>query len=193
MRYLVLEPSAIATFPLTISQVKAQLRIDHDEFDSLIDEVHMPAAIKWAEGVTKRAIIARTHTVALPGFPSANDGRLTLPLGKAQSIASVAYITGGTTVTLTGPTSGSPEGTGYREDLRSDKGAVLMPPDGESWPDTDTDVLAPVVVTYRAGWEIGEIPGDILLAILTYIQDAIDSEESKSAMSRLSPWVINRW
>lgn len=189
-------------YPLTLAAIKSQLRIEHDEWDSLIYDIHLPAALSWAEGETRRSIWARTHRWVIREFPS-GDQRIILPRGKVQSVASIAYVTGGNTTTLTGPSSSSPEGTGYQEDLKDEGGGVLMPNQGESWPSVDLDVPAPITITYSAGWaEQEDVPGDIKLAMIFYIGDALEITSSADLMSNtdltvkdrlISAWRLRKW
>ena len=77
-----------------------------------------------------------------------------------------------------------------------------MPNSGSSWPSADSDVPAPVTITFTAGWASASVPADIKQAMLLYIADAIDiagagdlgqytDTELKSRM--LSGWRLNRW
>ena len=168
---------AITSYPITLQTIKDQLRIDHEQFDPLIMSVHLPAAITWAETETKRSIVSREHRWVLDSFPIDRQERLDLPRGKTQSVASIAYVTNGSTTTLTGPST-SPVGTGWVEDLSGDSGGVLMPTQGNSWPSADIDHPNPVTVTFTAGWLAAEIPPDLVAAIIFYIGDAIDLPSS---------------
>jgi uncharacterized phiE125 gp8 family phage protein len=167
------EPSE---YPLTLSQIKAQLRIQHDEFDPLIVGIHLPAALSWAEGETGRSIALKQYRWTLDRFPTSYTP-IRLPMGQAQSVVSIAYVTNGGTVTLRGPTSGSPIGADYQEDLTAPYGGLVMPIADATWPLTDTDIPAPVVVTFTAGWAAANVPADLKMGMLRYISDQIDSCE----------------
>ena len=135
---------------------------------------HLPAAIAWAEGEMKRSILARTHYWQLDEFPSSYNQAIYLPRGKTQSVKSIVYSSGGVLTTLRGPSSGSPIGIDYQENLAGDSGGVLMPPRGSWWPWTDYDVPVPVTITFVAGWTPQTVPADIKLALMTYIADALE-------------------
>jgi uncharacterized phiE125 gp8 family phage protein len=191
------------SLPVTLGLVKAQLRIDHDDLDELLADAHIPAAMEWAEGEMHRSIIPRTHYWVLPDFPRGMDQSLRLPRGKTQSVASVKYTRGGSVITLTGPSSGSPAGSDYREDLTPDTGGILLPAVGQSWPSVDIEAAQPVLVTFVAGWTT--IPADVKGAIIRHVGDQLDvtsihdlpqgynawHEAAKSAA--ISAWRLFRW
>jgi uncharacterized phiE125 gp8 family phage protein len=170
-----LEVSALdaSPFPLDLAAVKQHLAVDDTDSDELI-QIYMQAAIRWAEGSMRRTIYARPHLWVLREFPQDRYSEIRLPRGKTQSVASIAYSSGGSLVTLTGPSSGSPAGTGYQEDLTGDDGGVLMPPRGQGWPQADSDVPAPVIINFTAGYLTAEVPEDIIHGILFAVSDAFE-------------------
>lgn len=152
--------------------IRKHVRVDFPDDDDLLQK-YLLAAVNWCENATHRTIFRRAHRWILAGFECEMPYGMRIPRGKTVSIASIAYSASGSVTTLTGPTS-SPVGTGYQEDLRGDDGGLVMPARGSSWPPTDTDVPAPVVVTFTAGWLAADIPADLLHAILFGIADAYD-------------------
>lgn len=152
--------------------VRKHVRVDFDDDNDLLQK-YLLAGVAWCEGATHRTIYRRDHRWILQDFEHEHPYALRLPRGKTVSIASIAYSSGGSVTTLTGPSS-SPVGTGYQEDLRGDDGGVVMPVRGGSWPSVDADVPSPVVVTFSAGWPADEVPSDLLHAILFCIADAYD-------------------
>lgn len=171
MKSLRIDIDAPTSLPLDLGTLKSDLRIDGGDMDMVLLEQYIPSAVQWAEGLMRRSIIAREHRWILGGFP---DGVICLPRGITQSVASVAYSSGGVTTTLTGPSSGSPGGTDYQEDLRGHSGRI-MPNRGESWPATDTDVLAPVVITFTAGWTTASlVPEDIKRALTARVFEEME-------------------
>lgn len=186
---------------------KKHCRVDFaDENTGLI--VYQRAAIRWAENATHRTIIRREHRWVLKEFPVGKDQCIRLPRGKTVSVDSIQYYNNGTAYDLTGPSSGSPAGTDYQEDLRGDDGGVLLPPRGGSWPSVDADVPAPVTITFTAGWPAGEIPEELLSAILFATADGWDIRNSADVSaaslaeqgkwlavrrSLVSGWALHRW
>lgn len=199
MTPLSLDWDADDEFPISLSKVKAQLRIPHDEFDDLITDVHLPGAVNWAEGIMRRSILSKVHRWVIDEFP---NGPIRLPRGKTISISSVAYVSGGSTTTLRGPTSGSPIGTQYQEALRGNDGGILMPLRNGAWPAVDYDVPAPITITFTAGWATASVPGDIKAAITQYVSDALDITGAGDLGANtnlcakeilLSSWTLTRW
>lgn len=188
--------------PIDLDLVKEHLAVDGDDSDALILQLTL-AAIRWAEGTMRRTIYAREHTWVLRDFPRDGYGEIRLPRGKTQSVASIAYSSGGQTFTLTGPSSGSPGGDDYQEDLRGGNGGVLMPPRSQSWPSTDLDVPAPVVITFTAGYLAAEVPADIVHGLLFAISDAFElrgtgdftvfGRNFETREILLSPYRLKRW
>jgi uncharacterized phiE125 gp8 family phage protein len=164
-----------ASLPIDLELLKSDLRISSDSLDDVLMEQYIPDAVSWAEGVMHRAIIAREHRWILSDFPRGTDQTIILPRGKVQSVASIAYSSGGSVTTLTGPSSGtSPVGSDYQEDLRGHAGR-LMPNRGSSWPSVDADVIAPVVITFTAGWtNHTTVPADIRRAITASVFEAME-------------------
>lgn len=152
--------------------LKKHVRVDFTDDDDLLD-AYAQAAVLWIEADTKRTIVRRAHRWILKDFNLSHPYDLRLPRGKTVSVESVQYSASGAVQTLTGPSS-DPVGTGYQEDLRGDDGGVIMPSRGGSWPSVDSDVPAPVVINFTAGWTISNLPADLLHAILFCIADAYD-------------------
>lgn len=198
----ILLDSDAGVFPLSLGSIKDMLGVTNGEFDIRIPEVLAPAALTWAEGVTRRSIVNRTHRWGIRDFPRDGIGAFRLPLGLAQTVTSIAYSLNNSITTLTGPTSSSPEGTGYQEELRSHLGGIVMPPVGGSWPDVDSDVPTPILVTFTAGWLTDDVPGDILDAMVMHIHDNLEVRSAQDMLSttdldvkehKLGRWVLRRW
>lgn len=166
--------------PLSLETLKEDLRISIDDLDDVLMNQYIPDAVEWAEGVMHRSILSRTHRWILSCFPYGADQTIYLPRGKAQAVTSIAYVSGGVTTTLRGPSSGSPVGTDYQEDLRGHRGRIL-PNVGSSWPSVDIDVPSPVVITYLAGWDFEDVPRDIRRALTARVSDSLELPNSSSA------------
>ena len=79
-----------AVEPVTLGDVKAQLRIDADDHD--YDDVLSPlivAAREWCEGYQNRAYITQTLELALDHWPCRDY--IELPRPELQSVTSVTY------------------------------------------------------------------------------------------------------
>lgn len=196
-------PIDASPFPLSLSLVKAHLREDSSDFDTII-ELYMRAAVEWAEGVMKRTIYSRSHVWVLAGFPTDAVGEIRLPRGLCSAVDSIVCRTsGGDTVTLHGPSSDiSPAGTDWTENLSGDGGGMLYP-GADGWPSADVYAAAPVTITFDAGWASNAVPADITHALLFAVADMYDTAGSadltvfgKNLTTRnslVSPYILNRW
>lgn len=173
MKSITIDIDAPADLPIDLETLKTDLRIASDDLDDVIMQQYIPDAVEWAEGVMRRSIVARAHRWILDEFPCGSDQTIYLPRGKVQSVASIAYSSGGAITTLRGPSSGSPVGTDYQEDLRGHRGR-LLPNRGESWPSVDIDVPSPIVITFNAGWAAADVPPDIKRALTARVSEAME-------------------
>ena len=175
MRSITLDIDAFEDLPIDLETLKQDLRVSSDALDEVIMSQYLPSAVEWAEGAMRRSIMSRTHRWIIDEFPCGYDQTLYLPRGKVTSVANIVYSVDGEEQTLRGPTSGSPAGTDYQEDLRGHVGR-LMPPRGSTWPSADIDVPAPVVVTYTAGWDAEDVPADIKRALTVSVSMELEGD-----------------
>lgn len=174
LKAITLDIDAPDQIPFDLELLKSDLRISTDDLDDVLMSQYIPDAVEWAEGAMRRSIMVRDHRWILAEFPCGADQTIRLPRGKVQSVASVAYVAGGVTTTLRGPSSGSPVGSDYQEDLRGHCGR-LLPLRGASWPSVDIDVPSPIVITFRAGWSTAdEVPADIKRAMTASVYGALE-------------------
>lgn len=192
---LEVEPLEGSPLPLDLSFVKQHLAIDYDDNDALIEQ-YVLAAIRAFEDTTHRTIYSREHVWVLQDFPLTAYQHIDLPRGRTTAVASIVYYDGDTATTLTGPTS-APAGTEYQEDLRGDHGGVVMPPLGSCWPSTNVEHVAPVTITFTAGWAGDEVPPDITQALLWYVRTALDDNRSDpmkaEANNRVFEAMVSGW
>ncbi len=195
-------PLDASPFPLSLTLVKAHLREDSDDFDTIID-LYSRAAIEWAEGAMKRTIYSRAHAWILADFPRDALGEIWLPRGLCSSVESIAYRdTDSVLQTLTGPSSGSPAGDDWQESLSGDAGGILQPTSA-GWPLVNLYTPAPVTISFTAGWASNAVPADIIHALLFAVADMYDTAGSadltvfgKNLTTRnslISPYILNRW
>jgi hypothetical protein len=184
------DPLPASPLPVDLDLIKSHAAIDGTDFDTLLP-VYLFAAIDWAENAMHRTIFARSHRWMLRDFPRGaatipSLQGIRLPRGKTQSVEQIEYVSGNQTFSLTGPSSGSPAGTDYREGLRGDDGGVVTPVSGGNWPSVDCDAPAPVTIHFTAGWQTSEVPAAIIHALLFAVADAFEmrSEADMSGGSR---------
>jgi uncharacterized phiE125 gp8 family phage protein len=175
---LAIDPIASSPTPYDLQVIKEHCAVDFDDQDDLLSAYAL-AAITAFENATHRTLITRTHRWMLAAFPIYPYERIWLPRGKTVTVEQIDYVQNESTATLTGPSS-TPAGDEYQEDLRGDDGAVIMPLQGQTWPSTDTDHPAPVLITFTAGygtvWD--ELPADIQNALLFHIRTSLDDQRT---------------
>src|SRR5690606_19502221 len=101
-----IDPIVASPPPISLNLVKLQAALESDDLDVLLP-THLISAIEFAEGIMHRTVIRRTHRWVLRDFPHTQRQEIRLPRGKTRSVTSVAYVAGGQTRTLVGPSSGS--------------------------------------------------------------------------------------
>lgn len=132
--------------PMTLAEVKARIKVEHDEDDDLI-LAYLDAAtgsIDGARGWLGRALVAQQWSLTLEAFPG-SSGRIAMPLPPLISVDGVTYVDAADGVqTLT-------EGTDF-DVLRSSSGvSYLAPSRNKAWPVAQRGPEA-VSITFTAGY-----------------------------------------
>jgi uncharacterized phiE125 gp8 family phage protein len=132
--------TAPATEPVTLSEAKAQCRVDAADEDALITAL-ITAARQEAEHALGRSLITQTWERVLEIFPP--DDKIKLCVPPVASITSIVYIdAAGATQTLSA--------SYYELDAVNDPGLVRLA-DGYQWPST-ADTVGAVKVRFVAGY-----------------------------------------
>jgi uncharacterized phiE125 gp8 family phage protein len=132
--------TAPTTYPVTLEQVKAHLRIEHSYDDDWLNDA-IDEAVDYIQAMTRHQLMPATYRYTLDQFPAENT--IKLPLAKAQSVSSVQYIdSAGDTQTLSS--------SNYTTDLDSRPARIVLK-SNQSWPST-TEVPAAVTIAYVAGY-----------------------------------------
>lgn len=155
--------------PLSLTEAKAFLRVDHTAFDTEIESL-IKSARKSCETYLGRALISQTWKLYLDCFPS-SDCAIRLPNPPLQSVTSISYEdTNGDTQTWAS--------SKYQVDTVSTAGRVLPAP-GESYPDTEVDRINAVTITYVCGYGAtsASIPENILHAVRLTLGDFFNHRE----------------
>lgn len=160
--------TAPATEPLTASEAKAHLRVEHSTDDTLITAL-IVAARQHAEDFTGRALITQTWELYLDAFPDCDDDVLYVPLPRLVSVTSISYVdTDGVTQTW--------NSTNYLVDAKSEP-ARITPAYGVSWPTTRGQVNA-VTMRFVAGYGAAvDVPQTIKQAMLLIIGHLYEHRE----------------
>jgi uncharacterized phiE125 gp8 family phage protein len=139
--------------PVTLDELKQQLRIDHDDEDTFL-AAKLRAARRHVEGMTGLALARATYEIVLDRFPSAE---IHIPRGPLVSVTSITYVDadggqGEITADRFTVDSASPEGW-------------IVPVLGFTWPATMKTTNA-VRIRFVAGYDAAELPEPLREAIL---------------------------
>ena len=158
-------PSAL---PLTTDEVKAHLRVDFDDEDTLIGGL-IAAAVAYVDGtgVLGRAMITQDWAQ----WVSQSPGWVRLQMGPFQSLVSVQYYDADSvlqTATL----------TDFETRLDGDY-VICKPKDDFAWPGAETRQDA-IKITYRAGFgdAASDVPHTLKQAMLMLIAHWYERRES---------------
>lgn len=147
--------------PVSLSQMKAHLRVDNTCEDDLIAAL-IEAATAYAEAYTGRVFMAREQNLTIDAFPRSAGDPLFLPIAPVRAITSVAYI----------DTDGATQTWGADKWFldADDHAPALRPAYGEVWPSTRAIANA-AVITLQTGYAAmagdpgGNVPAPVRQAI----------------------------
>ncbi|MCK9542479.1 MAG: head-tail connector protein [Novosphingobium sp.] len=151
--------TAPANDPVTLAEVKAHIRVDHDAEDTAIADMILAATqrLDGRDGLLGCCLITQSWTLTLNTFRT----EIAIPLPPCQSIDALTYVDpDGVTQTLD---AGAYQAFG----LGSADGAKVRPAFGTSWPAIRSQPEA-VAITFTAGF--GDDPGDVPEPIRTAIK-----------------------
>ncbi len=168
-----------ATEPVTLVELKAQMKLDHTADDTRLAEMVIPTARQLAEAHTGRAFITQTWVLTLRGF---GMEPIVIPKPPLVSITSVHYVDAhGATQTWTAGT------TGYQLDHPTGqfaRFATLQPAYGVRWPRT-RDVPGAVTITVVAGYgAAANVPVGIKDAVLLWAEGLYRLDASLMEIAR---------
>lgn len=161
--------TAPAAEPLTVSEAKVHLRVDHTSDDSYIESL-IQAARVTCESYQNRAYITQTRKVYLDDFPC-NCRYIELPYAPLQSVSSITYYdVDGNLQTWSSSL--------YQVDTKAQPG-VIMPIFGEDFPETREEKLNAVTITYVCGYGASgsSVPESIRHAMRLMIGDFYNQRE----------------
>lgn len=153
--------TAPAEEPITKANAKIKLGIASADTasDSQLDWM-IPAARRWVEQRTGRALITQTWQLYLDSFPNATAKNvINLPLGNVQSITHVKYTAQDGTVTTINAAD-------YQTDLVSNPARLMPSYTAGSWPTPRSNTFNAVEVQFVAGYgAAAAVPADIVEAL----------------------------
>jgi uncharacterized phiE125 gp8 family phage protein len=156
--------------PVTLTEVKLHCRVDGTDEDALLTGIIIPAARRFAEGRTGRALVTQTWELALDAFPAAE---IELPMPPVQSITSVKYLdTTGVEQTI--------DAANYALDSYGMR-PWLLPAYEYEWPEALASSNA-VRIRFVAGYgAAAAVPADIKAWIMLAIGTLYAQRETSSA------------
>lgn len=151
--------TAPAIEPVTLTEAKAQLRVDWTDEDTQISS-YILAAREYCEGFQNRALITQTWELWIDAWPCKD--RFNVPLPLLQSVTSIKYYgTDDTEYTLAT--------TEYFVDPVSQPGRIVLAY-GKSWPSTTLRPANGVVVKFVAGYGLAvAVPQKVKQAMLLLV------------------------
>jgi uncharacterized phiE125 gp8 family phage protein len=153
--------------PVSLSEVKAHLRVDHDDEDGKL-QIYIDACVQQLDawtGTLGQAMVTQTWRVDYTHF----CGDIILPFGPVQSVV----------VTYRDPSSSTQTYPAANYVLlHAEGGHRIVLKDGFDWPDVDDDP-APVSVSMVVGFgTAADVPASIKAGLLLMIGDLYANPES---------------
>ena len=162
-----------AAEPVTLTEAKEHLRVDHSADDALISGM-IAAARTYCEHFTARAFVTQTWELVLDKFPTSE---IMIPLPPLQSVTSVKYDDSAGNEQTLGALS-------YDIDTVSQPGWVV--PSTAGWPTSIWEGINSVRIRFVAGYDPGtdspidlaaNVPQSIKAAILLYVGQLYEQRE----------------
>lgn len=158
--------------PVSVGDVKLSARVDSADFDSMLEDLIIPAFRKQAEALTYRRFITQSAELVLDAFPE-SDIDLVFP--DVQSITSVKYIDESSVEQTLDSGAYSLDNTNHQ-----DRG-WLIPAYGEAWPDTlDTSNAVRIRFVVGFGDSAEDVPTEIRMWIIAHAAQALRAPEGIS-------------
>ena len=161
--------------PVSQTEAKLHLRVEHEDENTLIDAL-IAAARQHVEAVTGRALLTQTWDLVLPGFPL--SGVIELPKAPLQSVTSITYVDPDGVLRTLDPSQylvQTPAGP------HAAPGRITRPPN-VAWPATEASRLDAVMVRFVAGYGSSgaDVPEAIRQALLLLIGHWYENREAVS-------------
>jgi uncharacterized phiE125 gp8 family phage protein len=157
--------------PVTLAEVKQDLRIEHTDYDTMLAR-HITAARSWLERRIQRKIAEQELEFTFDEFPAAE---IKLPVGPAIAVTEITYDDeGGFEQTVDSAT--------YWLDNVSEDSWIFPE---ESWPVT-LDAVNSVRVYYTAGYDdLANVPAELKQAIRLKVQELYEGGDYEKAITDL--------
>lgn len=161
-----------AVEPLTLSECKQFLRVDHASDDTLISAMQVSAR-EWVETYTRRALCTQTMDFRYSGWPIIGDA-LVVPYAPLQSITSISYIDEDQ---MTRTLAASQYVVRAQAGPRAGRGTIEIA-DGVTLPTLSTQPDRPVTVRAVVGYgSAPQVPDGIKSAIYLLLGDLYEQRQ----------------
>lgn len=170
--------AAPAAEPITVSELKTHLRIDHTTEDTYLGTL-ITAVRERVERWTGRALITQTLEVTRDDWWY-SSAYLALPRPPLQSVTSITYYD-------TDNTAATFANENYLVDTRSTPGRIKLL-STSSFPSTELKEMGGVVIRYVAGYGLAvAVPQEIKWAIFLWAGELYENRENTAPPGGLSP------
>jgi uncharacterized phiE125 gp8 family phage protein len=169
--------TAPASEPVTLTEAKLYLRVDHTTDDNLITSL-IKAAREKGEELSRRAFITQTWEMSLNSWP--DDFRLRVYRPPLQSITSVKY---------TDRDNQERTWTDYDTDIASEPGTIIF----NTLPGANLRTSGAITVRFVAGYgsSASNVPERIKAAILALVAHWYENRESLDVPAGIKAAFIN--
>lgn len=176
--------SAPESYPVTLVETKAYLRVDSDDFDTELD-LMIAAETGFAEIFTGRKFVPQTWDFWLDAFPTETERQtISLPFTKIISVDGVFYQD-------SNGAEQEMDAALYVADLNSRPGRIGLA-QSATWPQTVGEIDA-VRIRITTGEQdatvspaVTDVPADVKLAILTRIKASFDGGQDAERLLEIS-------
>lgn len=164
------------TEPLTLAEVKKDLRIDHSDDDETLNRM-ISEAREWLERRLQLKLCPQTWDFIIDAFPTTTEIRL--PFGPVQSVEQVAYD--------------DPQGIEQIMppiDYYLDEVSYMVGPEPwlfptDTWPATIVAINA-VRIRFVAGYATGDdVPGPMKSALRLKVRELFDGDDTTGQVDKL--------
>jgi uncharacterized phiE125 gp8 family phage protein len=157
--------------PVSLTEAKAQLRIDGTDEDTLIGML-IESARDYVETVTRRALINQTWYAYMDAFPSERDF-LYLPKCPLSSVTSVKYTDTDSVLQTWGSSN-------YVVDAQTSSPGRISLAYNADWPTSVKPQANSIVIEYVAGYGAtsASVPASIRQAVLLILAHWYENRES---------------
>lgn len=155
--------------PVSLTEAKAQLRLDTSDHDTLVSGL-IKGARQYLEEILNRAFISQVWDLYLDEFPGATE--IVLPKSPLASVAGVYY-------TPDGSSEATFAASNYQVDAYSEPGRIVLK-DTASWPGDSLQNANGVRVRFTAGYGTSStnVPEPLRQAMLLLISQWYDNPVS---------------